>query len=168
MVTRNTYIIAVIVAIIVIVAISAFVLNGTPATPPNYTTTTTTTTGPTSSTTTPTSSNTTSTSTTTTTATTTTTSQGVAATTVTLVAQNFRFNTTNPTITVKAGQQVTFTVVNKDGANHTFDIQGVSGGSTGQIGAGETKTLTVTLSAGTYKYLCADHPGQMNGQIVAQ
>lgn len=165
MATRNTYIIAVIVAIIAIVAISAFVLSGTQATPPNYTTTTTTTTGPTSSTTTPTSSNTTSTSTTITT--TTTTSQG-AATTVTLVAQNFRFNTTNPTITVKAGQQVTFTVVNKDSANHTFDIQGVSGGSTGQIGAGETKTLTVTLSAGTYKYLCAYHQGQMNGQIVAQ
>lgn len=164
MVTRNTYIIAVIVAIIAIVAISVFVLNGTPVTPPYSTTTTTTTTGPTSSTTTPTSSNTTSTSTTTTT----TTSQGAAATTVTLVAQDFRFNTTNPTITVKAGQQVTFTVVNKDGANHTFDIQGVSGGSTGQIGPGETKTLTVTLSAGTYKYLCADHPGQMNGQIVAQ
>ena len=162
MVTRNTYIIAVIVAIIAIVAISALVLSGTPATPPYSTTTTTT--EPTSSTTTSTSSSTTSISTTTTT----TTSQGAAATTVTLVAQNFRFNTTNPTITVKAGQQVTFTVVNKDGANHTFDIQGVSGGSTGQIGAGETKTLTVTLSAGTYKYLCADHPGQMNGQIVAQ
>jgi len=162
MATRNTYIIAVIVAIIAIVAISALVLSGTPATPPYSTTTTTT--EPTSSTTTSTSSSTTSISTTTTT----TTSQGAAATTVTLVAQNFRFNTTNPTITVKAGQQVTFTVVNKDGANHTFDIQGVSGGSTGQIGAGETKTLTVTLSAGTYKYLCADHPGQMNGQIVAQ
>ena len=162
MATRNTYIIAVIVAIIAIVAISALVLSGTPATPPYSTTTTTT--EPTSSTTTSTSSSTTSISTTTTT----TTSQGAAATTVTLVAQNFRFNTPNPTITVKAGQQVTFTVVNKDGANHTFDIQGVSGGSTGQIGAGETKTLTVTLSAGTYKYLCADHPGQMNGQIVAQ
>ena len=162
MATRNTYIIAVIVAIIAIVAISALVLSGTPATPPYSTTTTTT--EPTSSTTTSTSSSTTSISTTTTT----TTSQGAAATTVTLVAQNFRFNTTNPTITVKAGQQVTFTVVNKDGANHTFDIQGASGGSTGQIGPGETKTLTVTLSAGTYKYLCADHPGQMNGQIVAQ
>jgi len=158
MATRNTYIIAVIVAIIAIVAISAFVLSGTPATPPYPTTTTT---EPTLTTTTSTSSSTTST-------TTTTTSQGAAATTVTLVAQNFRFNTTNPTITVTAGQPVTFTVVNKDSAPHTFDIQGVSDGSTGQIGAGETKTVTVTLSAGTYNYLCAYHPGQMNGQIVAQ
>ncbi len=164
--TRNTYIIAVIVAIIAIVAISAFVLSGMPGTSPYYTTTTTTTTGSNTSSTT--STNSTTSSSTTTNTTTTTTSQGAAATTVTIVAQNFKFNTTNPTITVKAGQQVTFTVVNKDSTTHTFDILGVSGGSTGQIGPGQTGTLTVTLSAGTYKYLCADHPGSMNGQLVAQ
>ncbi len=169
MATRNTYIIAVIVAIIVIVAISAFVLSGMPGTSPYYTTTNSTTTSTNSSTSTsgyPTTTSTTNASSTTTT-TTTTTSQG-AATTITLVAQNFSFNGTNPTITVKAGQQVTFTVVNKDSAPHTFDILGVSGGSTGQISPGQTGTLTVTLSAGTYKYQCANHPGQMNGQIIAQ
>ncbi|MCL4435339.1 MAG: cupredoxin domain-containing protein [Thaumarchaeota archaeon] len=165
MATRNTYIIAVILAIIVIVAISAFVLSGTPGTSPYYTTTgsTTTTNSSTSTSAYPTTTSTTNTSSTTTS----TTSQGAAAK-ITLVAQNFKFNTTNPTITVKAGQQVTFTVVNKDSVSHTFDIQGASGGSTGQISPGQTGTLTVTLSAGTYKYQCAIHPGAMNGQIVAQ
>ncbi len=169
MATRNTYIIAFIVAIIVIVAVSAFVQSGMLGTNPYYPpTTSTTTTGSTSSTTTSTS---TSTSTSTTSSSTSTTSQGGgggAATAVTLVAQNHKFNGTNPTITVKAGVQVTFTITNKDSVNHTFDILTFYGDSTGQIAPGSTKTLTVTLSAGTYTYRCADHPSQMTGQIVAQ
>ncbi len=141
MATRNTYIIAVIVAIIVIVAVSAFVLSGTPA-PSGGTTTTTT-------------------GTTTTTTTTT-------AATIRITADNIKFNGTNPTITVKADQPVTFVVVNEENIPHNFIIEGVAGGSTTLLNAGQTEEVTVTLKAGTYKYYCSIHPGQMDGQIIAK
>ncbi len=165
MATRNTYIIAFIVAIIVIVAVSAFVQSGMLGTNPYYPPTTSTTMTTTST------STSTSTSSSTTSSSTSTTSQGGgggAATAVTLIAQNLKFNGTNPTITVKAGVQVTFTITNKDSVNHTFDILTFYGDSTGQIAPGSAKTLTVTLSAGTYTYRCADHPSLMTGQILAQ
>jgi plastocyanin len=146
MVARNTYVIAVIVAIIIIVAISTFVLSSAPTTTPYPTTTTTTTiTNSTTSS---------------------TTTQEVV--TVSLIAENIKFNATNPTITVKPRQQVIFNVVNKDNVQHNFQIQGVPGSATGQINSGETKMVTVTLSAGTYSYYCSIHPSQTDGQIVAK
>ncbi|MCL4437057.1 MAG: cupredoxin domain-containing protein [Thaumarchaeota archaeon] len=138
MATRNTYIIAVILAIIVIVAISAFVLSST--TTPTTPTTTTTTPG----------------------------GDATTATTITLTAENIKFNGTNPTITVKANTQVTITVNNKDSMPHNFIIQGVTGGSTNLLSPGQSGQVTVTLPPGTYKYYCSVHPGQMDGQIVAK
>ncbi len=99
---------------------------------------------------------------------TTTTTSGGGATTIYLVAQNIKFNGTNPTITVAANTQVTINVDNKDSVPHNFVIQGVPGGTGNLLSPGQSGSVTVTLQPGTYKYSCSVHPGQMDGQIIAK
>lgn len=100
--------------------------------------------------------------------TTTTTAANSAKTTITLVAENIKFNTTNPTFTVPAGQPVQIHVVNNDTEPHNFIIEGVPGASTNLLSPGDSQTITVTFDkTGTYKYYCSVHPGLMDGQIQA-
>lgn len=49
--------------------------------------------------------------------------------------------------------KVTFTVKNTGNIEHNFDITGI--GKIDSILAGETKTLTVDLKAGTYDVVCS-------------
>ncbi len=99
---------------------------------------------------------------------TTSTTSGGGATTIYLVAQNIKFNSTNPTITVAANTQITINVDNKDSVPHNFVIKGVSGGTTNLLSPGQSGSVTVTLPPGTYQYSCSVHPGQMDGQIIAK
>lgn len=98
--------------------------------------------------------------------TTTTTAAKSAETTLTLIAENIKFNTTNPTFTVPVSQPVQIHVVNKDTVPHNFIIEGVPGASTNLLNSGDSQTITVTFDkTGTYKYYCSVHPGLMDGQI---
>jgi plastocyanin len=89
--------------------------------------------------------------------------------TITLVADNTRFNSTNPTITVKKGETVKINVINDDVVPHTFVIQGLSGAATGVLAPGDSQTITVTFqNTGEYNYMCTIHPGLMDGSIIVQ
>ncbi len=151
-VNRNTYVFAAITAIIMIAVLSGFIL-GSISTTSTYSTTTTTTISATM--------------TTTITITTATTNPypAVGETAITLISEYRKFNATSPTITVKAGQPVTFIIVNKDDVIHNFQIQDVAGVNLGQIAPGETKTVTVILDTRTYNYICLIHATQMTGVI---
>ncbi len=99
---------------------------------------------------------------------TTTTAGKLAETSITLVAENIKFNTSNPTVTVPVGQPVQIHVVNNDTVPHNFIVEGVPGASTNLLSPRDSQTITVTFDkAGTYKYYCSVHPGLMDGQIQA-
>jgi plastocyanin len=84
-----------------------------------------------------------------------------AAGTVNVAISGFAFDPA--TITIKAGQSVTWT--NKDGVVHTVTADDHSWTS-GDIANGQTFTQTFS-TAGTYKYFCAVHPN-MVGTVVVQ
>ena len=88
-----------------------------------------------------------------------------AAATIKVTATEFKF-TLSPT-TVKHGS-VIFTVVNKGKLAHDFKI---AGKKTPLIKPGKSATLTVTLKAGKYPYLCTV-PGHaaagMKGTLVVK
>ena len=108
----------------------------------------------------------TTTTTSTTTSTTTTTTPSIV---INLIAENIKFNTTNPTINVKVGQTVNFVIINKDTVSHEFTIKDIPGAATNILSPGQQQTITVTFNtAGTYGYYCSVHPGLMDGQIVVQ
>ncbi|MBI4147770.1 cupredoxin domain-containing protein [Candidatus Woesearchaeota archaeon] len=69
------------------------------------------------------------------------------------------------TLTVKAGDSVTFT--NADGAPHTATMtSGPEKFDTGKLVKGQSKTVTLS-KPGTYTYICEFHPG-MKGTIVVE
>jgi plastocyanin len=145
--TRNLVAIVAVIVIIIIAA-SAYVLLMM---------------GPTSTT--------TSTTSTTSITTTSTTSTTAAVTTITMVAQNIKFNVTNPTIYLKVGQTVKFVLMNQDSDTipHNFYIKNFPNASTSTINPGQTASFTVTFStAGNYTYHCIVHPGLMDGNIIVQ
>jgi len=71
-----------------------------------------------------------------------------SGTTITVTASEFKFKLSSTS--AKAGP-VTFKVVNKGKLAHDFKI---GGKKTPLIQPGKTGTLTVTLKAGKYPYLC--------------
>ena len=80
------------------------------------------------------------------------------------------------TLTVKAGQKTTFTLVNQGKVPHNFHIAPADGNYdsaasvTGDItNAGKTSTVDWTPPAtGTFKFRCDIHPDQMFGTITVQ
>lgn len=77
-----------------------------------------------------------------------------------ITIQNFAFSPT--TLTVAPG--ATVTVTNKDRVSHTLTA---SRGefNTGDIPAGQSKTLTAPNSPGTYSYICSIHQ-YMSGSLI--
>ena len=65
--------------------------------------------------------------------------------------------------TVKAGK---YTLVIRDKSNiHNFHLKGAVNKSTGVSFVG-TKTLTITLKAGKYTYVCDPHASSMKGSFT--
>jgi plastocyanin len=78
----------------------------------------------------------------------------------TITIKNFAFSP--QTITVAAGTAVT--VTNDDQVAHT--VTAMSGGfSTGDIGPGQSKTITAPNTPGTYSYFCSIHQ-YMTGHLT--
>lgn len=67
----------------------------------------------------------------------------------TIVISNYGFSTIN----VKSGAMIT--VVNKDGVDHTVNVNGTD--IDPQVGAGETKTFRAPEKPGSYKLTCDFH-----------
>ena len=89
---------------------------------------------------------------------------------ITLVAENVKFNTA--TLQVPADKPFDVTFDNRDkGTPHDFDILDASGKKVfdGKDFAGPaTQTYSVPpLKAGTYKFECSIHPSLMNGELTA-
>lgn len=95
-----------------------------------------------------------------------------AGTEVTLTAKNIAFDKTE--LEVPAGQEVTVTFVNDDGATpHNFHVSGPGGfDAKTEIFTeddGGSRELTFTLDQpGEYTFVCDVHPNQMTGTIVAR
>ncbi len=98
----------------------------------------------------------------------------------------FEFNgQKNPTIPVKAGQTVTFQIVNNGSGTHNMHVGDLNNQFTGSavcqpggdvicsdpdiIAAGQKATISFTIAkAGTYDFRCDFHPQQMIGKIQVQ
>lgn len=91
---------------------------------------------------------------------------------VTVTAKNIAFDKTE--LEVRAGQEVTVTLVNDDGATpHNFHVSGPGGfDAKTEIFTeddGGSRELTFTLAEpGEYTFVCDVHPNQMKGTIVAR
>jgi plastocyanin len=59
----------------------------------------------------------------------------------------------------------TVSVTNKDSVTHTLTATGGQF-DTGDIGAGQTKTFTAPMKAGTYTYICNIHQYMMGTVVV--
>jgi plastocyanin len=99
-------------------------------------------------------------------------SGGPGAADVTIVADETTFTTTD--VSAPAGKPFTILFQNKDPSTfHDIDIMAPDGGSKiifdGALVYGpKDKTYDVpALSAGTYKFVCSVHPGQMTGTLTA-
>jgi|FLYL01.1.fsa_nt_gi plastocyanin/heme-degrading monooxygenase HmoA len=89
----------------------------------------------------------------------------------------------NPTITIRAGEAVTFTLENSGTALHNMHVGSADGtfaeavckpggeapcSDPGMIQGGQTGQITLELEPGTYPYRCDFHVDQMQGEIVAE
>ncbi len=82
---------------------------------------------------------------------------------LTIVIQNFKYSPS--TLTVKAGDVITFT--NMDSAPHSIVSDDGSSFSTGELSQGQSTTFTAPSAAGTYPFHCRVHPS-ITGTIVVQ
>ena len=88
------------------------------------------------------------------------TTNGGSAANVTVQIANYKF--APPSITVKAGTQVTWT--NTDSSPHTATSPNAF--DTGSLNKGQSKTVTLS-KPGTYAYVCQFHPF-MHGTVTVQ
>ena len=58
--------------------------------------------------------------------------------------------------------------VHDDSSIHNFHIQGSGVDDATSVSSAETKTFSVTLSPGTYTFLCDAHPTSMKGTFKVQ
>ena len=88
----------------------------------------------------------------------------------TVVGRNISFSI--DTLSATVGQQVTITFDNQDsGIPHNFHVlAGSQGDFQTEIRPGpNTQSVTFTIDvAGTYRFQCNVHPGQMNGTLTVQ
>ena len=87
---------------------------------------------------------------------------------VLLIAQDNRFNGTNPTIYVNTNLPKKLIILNKDFVRHDFIVDGL-GINTSYLSADQSFiTAIATKKAGTYEYYCSLHPETMRGKIVVK
>ena len=81
-----------------------------------------------------------------------------------------RNSTSNPAVdTVAVGGTVTWTWVNTASTPHSVASSGSPSFSSSALKTGNGQNYSFTfLSAGSYVYSCAEHPGQMTGRIVVR
>ena len=82
--------------------------------------------------------------------------------TVTVVAQDFSFDTTN--LEFEPGAQVTVTLDNQGEAEHTFSIEELD--VEAEAAGGETAEATFTMpDSGSFEFFCEYHPEDMTGTL---
>lgn len=85
-----------------------------------------------------------------------------------LIAQDNRFNQTNPTIYANANLPKRLIILNKDFVRHDFIVDGL-GINTSYLSADQSFiTAIATKKAGIYEYYCSLHPETMRGKIVVK
>lgn len=85
---------------------------------------------------------------------------------VLLIAQDNRFNATNPTIYASTILPKKLIILNKDFVRHDFIVDGL-GINTSYLSADQSFiTAIATKKAGIYEYYCSLHPETMRGKIV--
>ena len=70
-------------------------------------------------------------------------------------------------LTAPADQEASLELINEGNSLHNWVISDEDIG-TELIGGGETASVTFTLAAGDYDYLCEVHPQEMTGTLVVQ
>jgi len=86
-----------------------------------------------------------------------------------LYAEDLRFNSTNPPITVKAGETIRLILINKDTVVHNFKVRGLIVNSKQIVREGEKDEIILTAGKpGEYTYICTNHPVIMDGMLVVQ
>jgi plastocyanin len=88
------------------------------------------------------------------------------------------WNSTNPTITVTQGQDLTIQLSSGDGVLHRFFVDVDKNGPTpdcpgmdvcsNAFPPSTTLTFTVSFAPGTYTYYCSVHPTTMLGSFIVQ
>ena len=85
---------------------------------------------------------------------------------LTLIAEDDRFNKTNPDIYVKKGMPLKISILNKDFTRHDFVINELHL-NTGYMSTDQQVTLAIaSYSNGTFEYYCSLHPDKMRGKVV--
>jgi hypothetical protein len=85
-----------------------------------------------------------------------------------LIAQDNRFNGTNPTIYASTSHAKKLVVLNKDFVRHDFIVDPL-GINTSYLTADQSFiTAIATNKAGVYEYYCSLHPQVMRGKIVVK
>jgi len=91
--------------------------------------------------------------------------------TVVLSMRDYTFNGSNPTLSFRAGERVRFVVRNEETTpiRHNFAIPGLNVPCDRELGPGEIRHVTLTLSrTGTFEYLCCTHRGMGGTLVVAR
>jgi plastocyanin len=88
-------------------------------------------------------------------------SASAATSTKAITISNFMFSPMHAAVAPGS----TVSVTNKDSVTHTLTATGGQF-DTGDIGAGQTKTFTAPMKAGTYTYICNIHQYMMGTVVV--
>jgi plastocyanin len=92
---------------------------------------------------------------------------GTPAVTLSLIAQNSKFDQSQLTVTANAPFAIQFE--NRDSVPHNVSIQGGPPGTAGEVfgGPAERTYVFAALPAGSYTFACAVHP-EMHGTIESR